>query len=62
MWHDHSAILGHGYIFVTTKVSTTPQYSKNMPRLKGPMGYQAYNIIKEPEMFINNRKSSSINQ
>jgi hypothetical protein len=53
MWHDHSEILGHGYIFVTMKVFYDPAVFKTDAEIESSHGIsniQAY--IEEPELYI----------
>ena len=53
MWHDHSDILGHGYIFVTMKVFYDPAVFKSDSEIESSYGIssiQAY--MEEPELHI----------
>ncbi len=53
-WHDHSTILGKGYVLVTTKVVYDPAVFKDLQ----DVNTQAF--IEEPEIHIIAMSSSSI--
>ena len=60
MWHDHSSILGHGYVLVTMKIFYDPavfkedEEVKTLTRVKNVQAY-----VEEPEIHILAMSSSS---
>lgn len=60
MWHDHSTLLGHGYILITAKVlydTAVFKYSSELPPGSPINDIQPY--IEEPEIHILGLSSSS---
>ena len=60
LWHNHSSILGHGYVLVTMKVFYDPAVSKDNEEVKAKsqvQNVQAY--VEEPEVHIPAMSSSS---
>ena len=57
MWHDHSAILGHGYVLVTVKVYYV---FKCVDEIEGNRVRNIQVFIEEPEIHILGMASSSI--
>ena len=61
IWHDHSTLLGHGYILVTTKVfydTAVFKYNRELPQENPVKDIQAH--IEEPEVHILGMSSSSV--
>ena len=61
IWHDHSEILGHGYVLVTMKVYYDTAVFKTMDEIGA--NHQVGNIqayVEEPEIHILGMASSSI--
>ena len=61
MWHDHSTILGHGYVLITVKVFYDTAVFKTESELQG---YQSFknlqSFIEEPEIHLLAMSSSCI--
>lgn len=61
MWHDHSAILGHGYVLITVKVLYDRAVFKTDNELVGNVTiHNVQSFIEEPEIHLIAMSSSCI--
>ena len=61
MWHDHSTILGHGYVLITVRVLYDRAVFKTKSELQGHESYHnLQSFIEEPEIHLLAMSSSCV--